>query len=606
MIFQRLVFYLTLMAIFQPLANAQSSVTPDDAKSQTPVQQSKEKKEQKELERKALAFLEEIISDGLSLKLVENRIFILTTAATVIWKNDEARARDLLREAMNQYYAMGQPDWQDRNNLFDNYISTRTYLLQLLASRDPKLALEFLRTTRQQIQTAKSNLTKSGIEYDDELEMNLAVRMAENDPQLALQIGEESLSKGLNQRVMEIWSSLQKKDPRLANRLSTQIIGKLKNAEMLKSYEASSIAFTMISDLRMRIADALKSEKGNTQLLAEMQHSYRELLDVIASSVLKLTTANLLNVQEQTQARGLLERAHSLLPEIEKNLPSRYTAVRAKLNQFNNAFYQPATLQEGYESLQNKSVDELIEMAAKAKPEMKEFIYRQALNKAVADGDADRAKQIAADQLGETLSLEPVLQQLEEQKIQRAAEQGKFDEARQSLLELKNDDEKARALVAMARQAGAKDNKKLQRELLDEAYGLFGSQMETRQQISDQLQLAITYLPVNPERGFEILESATDKLNAVLSAFILIDSFEQGGKFKDGEMRLSSVFFTTGLIDNLDALMAGFAQKNFERTRSTLQHWQIPEVRLMMSLAVIEKILNEKDDGRKYPLPKEM
>ncbi len=578
---------------------AQTSPTQAQASGQSTPQL---QKEQKELEGKTVAFLDEMIGDAMSLKLIENRIFVLTSAANLLWKRDEARARELLREAMNQYYSMGQPDWQDKSGFFDNYISIRTYLLQLLAARDPKLALEFLRATRHQIPKGNSRINGPIADYDEQLEMQLAVRMAENDPQLALQIAEETLSKGLNQQVLEIWSSLQKKDPRIASRLSAQIIAKLKSADLLKGYGDSNIAFTMISDLRSRMREAQKDEKASSpaavQSLAEMQQTYRELLEVLVGAVLKLTTTNLLNVQEQTLARGLLERAHSLLPEIEKNLPSRVTAVRAKLAQFNNAFYQPAVSQENYEAIQTKSVDELVDLAARSKPEMRDFLYRAALNKAIADGDAERAKQIAKDQFGESISLEPVLQQMEEQKIKRAAEQGKFDEARQSLAGLKENDEKARAIIAMAKQAEVKGDSKLQRELLDEAYGLLGQQIETRQQVTDQLLLATTYLSINPDRSFEILESATEKLNSVMSAIILIDSFDQGGRFKDGEMRMAGADFASGMIDNLDEQIAAFALKDFERTKSALKRWQIPEVRLMISLAMAERIIGDKKGGR--------
>lgn len=599
MMFKRLVVILAMAALLHSAVIAQAPAAPDQKSNpSTPQQQ----KEQRDLERQTVAFLEEMIGDAMSLKLIENRIFVLTSAANLLWKRDEARARELLREAMNQYYSMGQPDWQDKSGFFDNYISIRTYLLQLLAGRDAKLALEFLRATRNQIPKGNGRLNGTVPDYDEQLELQLAVRMAENDPQLALQIAEETLNKGLNQQVLEIWSSLQKKDARMASRLSGQIITKLKSADLLKGYGESNIAFTMISDLRTRIREAQKDDKASSpaavQSLAEMQQIYRELLDVMVAAVLKLTTANLLNVQEQTLARNLLERTHSLLPDIEKNLPSRVAAVRAKLSQFNNAFYQPAFTQESYEAIQNKTVDELVELAAKSKPEMREFLYRAALNKAVADGDAERAKQIAKDQFGETISLEPVLQQMEEQKIKRAAEQGKFDEARQSLSSLKEDDEKARAIIAMAKQAEAKRDSKLQRELLDEAYGLLAQQMETRQQVTDQLLLATTYLSVNSDRSFEILESATDKLNSVMSAIILIDSFDQGGRFKDGEMRMAGADFASGIIDNLDEQIAAFARKDFGRTTSALKRWQITEVRLMIGLAMAETILGDRKDGR--------
>lgn len=199
--------------------------------------------------------------------------------------------------------------------------------------------------------------------------------------------------------------------------------------------------------------------------------------------------------------------------------------------------------------------------------------------------------------------LEPVLQQLEEQKIQRAAEQGKFDEARQSVAAMKAEEEKARALVTLAKQAEAKGDQKLQRELLEEARGLLGTQTETRQQVTDQLALATAYLSLEADRSFDILESAIDKLNAVMSALVLLDSFDQGGRFREGEMMMSGADFASGFTDNFDEQILAFARRDFDRTRSALKRWQVNEVRLMVSLMMIEKIIGEQKETRRsfYP-----
>lgn len=609
----RFVAHLLMAALLYTTAVAQNPVSPNVSGRTKPQLTPEQQKAQQELERKAVLLLEDLVSDAMSLKLTENRIFVLTSAADLLWKRDETRARTLLREAMNQYYSLAQADPQSKEGMFENRVNMRTFLLQLLAGRDTKMALEFLRATRQAPPGSKERSGQLGQDFDKQFELQLAVRMAENDPQSALQIAEDTLSKELNHQVLEIWSSLQRKDPNLANRLSTQIIAKLKNTDLLKGYATSSTAFAMMMDLRQRLKDAQKEPSASSSSsstastsgssVAEMQQTYRELLDLVVTAVLKLTAANLLDIQEQNQARGLLTQTQSLLPEIEKYLPSRAVAVRAKLSQFDKAFYHSTSPQESYEGIQNKSSAELVEMAAKARPEMREFYYRQALTKAIEEGDGERAKQIAKEQFGEAAMLEPVLQQLEEQKIQRAAEQGKFDEARQSVAAMKAEEEKARALVTLAKQAEAKGDQKLQRELLEEARGLLGTQTETRQQVTDQLALATAYLSLEADRSFDILESAIDKLNAVMSALVLLDSFDQGGRFREGEMMMSGADFASGFTDNFDEQILAFARRDFDRTRSALKRWQVNEVRLMVSLMMIEKIIGEQKETRRsfYP-----
>src|SRR5438132_11599126 len=61
----------------------------------------KEAKRSEELERKTLALLDEVIADAWSLKLPENRSFVLLTAADALWTHDEKRARSLFWDALN-------------------------------------------------------------------------------------------------------------------------------------------------------------------------------------------------------------------------------------------------------------------------------------------------------------------------------------------------------------------------------------------------------------------------------------------------------------------------------------------------------------------------
>src|SRR5712691_10865943 len=61
----------------------------------------KESEKRQELERKTLGLLDAIVAGAWSLKLPENRSFVLATAADSIWPHDEKRARNLFWEALN-------------------------------------------------------------------------------------------------------------------------------------------------------------------------------------------------------------------------------------------------------------------------------------------------------------------------------------------------------------------------------------------------------------------------------------------------------------------------------------------------------------------------
>src|SRR6266480_8088122 len=61
----------------------------------------KELAKRQELEKKTLGLLDEVIGAAWSLKLSENRSYVLTKAADLMWPHDEKRARNLYWEALN-------------------------------------------------------------------------------------------------------------------------------------------------------------------------------------------------------------------------------------------------------------------------------------------------------------------------------------------------------------------------------------------------------------------------------------------------------------------------------------------------------------------------
>src|SRR5262245_65415012 len=100
---------IVLSLVSSPLAQTPQRLgiqqTPQQELQRTPQQAEEEMKAAKELEKKALAMIDEMVAEAASLRLAENRVYILTSASDVLWARDEERARALLREAMDQVVA---------------------------------------------------------------------------------------------------------------------------------------------------------------------------------------------------------------------------------------------------------------------------------------------------------------------------------------------------------------------------------------------------------------------------------------------------------------------------------------------------------------------
>jgi len=69
----------------------------------------KQTEKRQELERQTLAMLDEVATQAMSLKLPENRSFVLAGAADLLWKHDEKRARNLFWDALNNLIAANAP-----------------------------------------------------------------------------------------------------------------------------------------------------------------------------------------------------------------------------------------------------------------------------------------------------------------------------------------------------------------------------------------------------------------------------------------------------------------------------------------------------------------
>ena len=358
----------------------------------------------------------------------------------------------------------------------------------------------------------------------------------------------------------------------------------------------------MLNQLRAQLRPSRPNDKEAPPPPQEAREMFRDLLELMVSTALKVTSAQLLDLQEQGPARDLLAQVQMFLPDIEKHVPSRAPAARAKLAQFDKAFYRQQSPQEVFLDMENKSPDELIAMAAKSQDEFKDMLYRQAATKLIEQGDTARARKVVKDFLPDDGAWDPLFTEIDRKEREQAVKEGKLEEARKSVSRLGSSEERALALVELATKAEAEKDQKAQRELLKEAGELLGDQMETRSQVEAQLVLAAASLNLDPDRSFEILGSAIDRLNAVLNAVATIAKFDQGGTTPlaanavDGEMRLNAGEFAN-ITNNLDQRLLAFARKDFDRTVSLLKRWQINEVRLAICFTFLSRILGAENRG---------
>src|SRR5262245_13412898 len=191
--------------------------------------QSEPENKKKELEQKALARLDDLIESSHSLRLPENRCHILSTAADLLWRYDEKRAVELLREAMNIFLDLIRQPEGSPEAIPENYRwylwQQRHQMVEMLAQHDPQLAMDFLIASRQAADTEDSRFDR---ERDDYLEMAVAQQIAAKDPRRALRHAEELLAAGKSlQLVTNLLKTLHEKDFDTAKKLMDLLLARL-------------------------------------------------------------------------------------------------------------------------------------------------------------------------------------------------------------------------------------------------------------------------------------------------------------------------------------------------------------------------------------------
>ncbi|HEV2826489.1 MAG TPA: hypothetical protein VGW76_02715 [Pyrinomonadaceae bacterium] len=609
--------------------NAQESqVTPANA------QTDEEKlKQQEAFEKKATALLEQVVGEVQLLKLPENRIRVQTAAGDLLWKHNEQRARSMFSLAADGVAEMMR---STDESLQRSAVQLRQEVVLTAAQHDAPLAYQLLATTRSLTPTpdAGNDFRRRG--PDNNLEENLLARVAAIDPKLAAQKVEEALVKGQYPNTLaQVLAGLESQDKDAATKLTTKVVSKLQTENMLANVQAQMLALNLLRAGPRPAQNATGTTSGAPAIdiramgvampvLAES--SFQDLLNTVIDAALRATPQTTNNQRgnnprgrgnfggaqaggqspltdgqiEQLNARRLLAGLQGLLPQIDQYLPSRATAVRNKMSEIgmgNNprlAFGQMNSL------MQQGTTDNLLAAAPAAPPQLQSRLYQQAAQRALDEGDVDRARQIANDHLDAT-TRDRVLQKVDFQLIAKKVEANNMDELRQTLGSLRSDDERIELLLQLAAQAqwatpeqkpalAAPGDTKLALKFLGEAQRLTNRRATSYRQFEQQLRVADAFVSLDPARSFEVLDPGIAQLNELLSAAALLSGFEVE-IFKDGELLLGGGSGLGEMVSRYGQQLATLAKSDFARAESSANKFQLAEPRIFAQLAIVRNVL---------------
>src|SRR5207237_4156192 len=146
------------------------------------------------------------------------------------------------------------------------------------------------------------------------------------------------------------------------------------------------------------------------------------------------------------------------------------------------------TLGNQMRTLQQGSSDSLVTAASTAPPQIQSRLYQQAAQKAVDEGNTDKALDIANNHLDET-GRTAIMQAVDFKKLTTTAAPEKLNEIKQKLAALPSDSDRIKYLIDLAN-ATQKDNQKLALRFLEDTRGMISKRGMNYHDFEDQLKVA--------------------------------------------------------------------------------------------------------------------
>ena len=576
------------------------------ATAQTPESsQVRDKKAQAEKEKKALALAEVMIKEIQSLRLPENRIRIGIGLADTLWPRDQKRALALFKEAvkaLDEFTAALANEEEDTSTLEHLPRMLRQEIVQVAAKYDARLAADFVRATRID---SRSRPPNSGLtNYEANLEMRVAIQIAEKDPAEALAIAEDSLKISIDYESLSLLNALHSKDKKLAERFLDSIIKSIRTFGIGNS-AATPIALNLIRTWseNVRAANDPAAPRTTTSLLLSNlnEETARELTNLIADSLLSDGTVNTTTAFGRTfidgpssmypgMIQGIVQQLKPILSDFEKLAADRMPALRTRIAEHEKTYEAQQGPWVKYQKLgETGTADELMEAAKTAPIEMAGVLLNQASWKAINEDDYERARQFI-DQNPNASQRTEMRRNLVRRQIQRAIEKKDIAGARALLPGLPIEEQVA-MLSQLAASTALEGDKVGALKLLGEAQALLSNRARNYGQLQALINIASAYADVESSVSVSLVERVIDQVNELVAAAMVLDGFDVQGTFREGEFVIASGNMLNNLSQECGRILSSNARADANQAASTAERFQRPEMRLIALLQIVHTLL---------------
>ena len=521
--------------------------------------------------QKAFELLESLATQLTTLQSAENRARIGANIADSLWTHDEKRARALFISIEDDI------NWglRVRENITarDDYATVvfmqlRTDTVARIAKRDAELALDFLRATA----PTYDNPPPAVVERERAFEVELATQIVASNPDLALKLGRQSLSRRFSDDLLPLLKQLHKKRREHGVTLYKETVRKLRDADLVSDRRIVNFVRSLAEYVTPPLAD---------------EPAFRELITFLVSEALNNRCGK---PNEVDDAGYFCSQVRSLVPQMQKSDPLQAAQLK-HLAPDNNAWSHEmigSPYAELQQALDTGDLDEAVALTRKY-PDMAGTIIWQVVMKAQSDGDIESARKIANEFDGDPEVRRRLLADLDEREGSSALTDEQLAEAQTEINQMTRTEDRINLTVLLANRIAAK-RRPAALKLLDQATEILETQKPGKYRTGGQLVLALMYCAEKSDRGLAMMESLLPKLNELIDAGAKLDSFDTH-YMRDGEWNMSADGALGEILTYLAQNAKYFAWCDFDRAVSLAAQFERNEIRIMAQLKLAQGIL---------------
>lgn len=580
--FYRTVAIVVLLAV-APLAFGQAPKPVDE-------------KQLAEIREKRQMLTEQIMADAGSLRLPENRAFVFAKVGSLIWKDDAENARGLFQRAVTELVnaqAVAEFDEKGKSNQSDlRMIQTvRSTVLTLIGNFDAQFALDSLYRTRtpsiQRALAAKAeepgkindvnNISTSFAQVELNLEQRLLGLAAQQNPELAAKLLQDTIKKGLSNETFSLLKRLFQKDPETANSLAAETMDKLLSASFstdVSSRNEIGLAFTILNDY-------IRPRKPGVKELKFEDMQIRSLANKLISFSMS---------QDSRQNPGQIS---SMIKIAERLSPASVAALKAferRSRPGGAASFIPTS--DSQRLLErNLPPAQLVAEARRMPADTRAPVFHAAANRMAQSGDITGATELLnANFSGH--ALENAVNSLNWFYAHHLINQGKFTEAERIIDEFPESNRRT-ALIALATRAFAKnaaENKDYAITVLNKVRSMLPERPSNQPELTQFMQLSSAFAGIDADEGFRSMDPIMPMLNELAEATAVVQGFQNNFSVRSGEFVLvNNGSFGFQFDQNLFKTLL---KADLERTTKLIDRFSRMEMRIALKMQLSETGLN--------------